>query len=671
MADRAESGSDTEDSNAPERTLSHITPPAAPQGGESDDGLSEGDLGEVLEALSPAAVKYKFIGLRLGVKRNEIEKIEMQYPAPNDRLCEVLSYCLKHLSALTWRDIDNALTSQSVNEEHLAQQLRETYGQMQSTQKKLMQKGDGAIGRSKKKKYRNEMYPQKVVLQHEKESASASNMETVSDFAKQHKVAGQSEVSRIGSSSTSLSSDDESSVTVRGHEMAAQKKGKGKAPLHDTELSKRILNNSDKKCKGEKTTPKMTVHVKMKSKGRANQGVPWSRKQSRTPQVSQAEQSELPDTETTSTVKNMEQELLSGDQEYEERIKTKKRRKTNGIKRKSDRKDKREHHMELQTDNQTAVIDSSSVEDLSSDEKAVDEVKQKTREEQCQYRKREKVAEEEKHMEHSKPMNVTHIEDTREREILHSKKRRKRECLENNAATCLVPPSAQGEFPASQKKSAYLSSSSEDEDGSMDENTNVKGLKKKSHKHHNGSSVSSTDSTAIASSETSSESKRRKQQPSSRRKVKKTSKIKVSKCRKKKGRGTEKSIVSNSSECDSPPQEQCKLSKDDCKNLKSIFRCHFGKLCIAINEPLELAVHLREKGLISSSMMDKMVSSPYSRQEKTIHLVHALDRRIKSNPNHLLVFIEILLQNVVLRDIGRTLWKKTGKYTHTCIPVHD
>ena len=198
----------------------------------------------------------------------------------------------------------------------------------------------------------------------------------------------------------------------------------------------------------------------------------------------------------------------------------------------------------------------------------------------------------------------------------------------------------------------------------MDEDTNVKGLWKKSHKHHNSSSVSSTDSTAKASSESSLESNRRKQQPSSRRQVKKTrlSKIeKVSKCRKKKGRGMKKIIVPNSSDSDSPPQEQCKLSKDDCKNLKNTFRYHFGKLCIAINEPLELAVHLREKGLISSSMMDKMVSSPYSRQEKTIHLVHALDRRIKSDPNHLFVFIEILLQNVVLRDIGRTLWKTTGK----------
>ena len=415
----------------------------------------------------------------------------------------------------------------------------------------------------------------------------------------------------------------------------------------------------------------MTVQVlptkssKMKSKERAKQGVSWSRKQGRTQQVRQAEQSELPDTETTSTVKDVEQELFSGDQEYEERIETKKRCR---IKRKSDRKGKWEHHMKLQTDDQTAVFDSSSV------EKAVDEVRQKTREEQ--YRKREKVAEEEKHVEHSELIsNVTHVEHTREREVLHSKKRRKRECPERSSATFLVPPSTQGAFPASQK-GTYLSSSSEDEGGSMDEDTNVKELKKKSHKHHNSSSVSSIDSTAKASSESSN---RRKHQPSSRRRVKKTrlsKSEKVSKCRNEKGgrkRGTKKIIVPNSSDSDSSTQEQCKLSKDDCKNLKSIFRCHFGKLCIAINKPLELAVHLREKGLISSSMMDKMVSSPYSRQEKAIHLVHALDKRIKSNPNHLFVFIEILLQNAVLQDIGRTLWKKTGKYynTHTCIPVHD
>ena len=803
MAEQIESGSDTEESNTPKRTPPHSVTPAAPQGGESDDGLSEGDLDEVLEDLSPVAVKYKRIGLRLGVKCNEIEKIEKQYAKdPDECLYEVLRFRLKQIPALTRPDICNALMSQSVNEQRLARNLQKRYGLRQPLQCELLKKSDIAMDRSKKE-HCKKMDPENVGEKDrpkkerlEKESVSAKNREMIGDIAKRHKVAGQSEI-QVGSSFTSFSSDDESGVTV-GHEIATQKKGKGKAPLHDTELSKRALKNSDEKCKGEKTTPKMTVQVlptkssKMKSKGRAKQGVSGSRKRSRTPQVSQAEQSEFPDTETTSTVKDGEQELLSGDQEYVERVETKKRQKRNRIKRKSDSKEKLVHLKELQTDNQTAAIDSSGVEDLSSDEKAVDEVRQKTREEQCQYRKRGKVADEEEHSKliskpmnvapvegtrerevlhlkkrrkrecpesssatflvppstqellsgdqeyeeriktkkrrkrnrikrksdrkeklvhlkelqsdnqtaaidsssvedlisdekavdevrqntreeqyrkrekeekHSKPMNVTHVEDTREREILHSKKRRKRECPENNSATILVPPSAQGEFPASQK-GAYLSSSSEDEDGSMDEDTNVKGLKKKSHKHHNSSSVSSTDSTAIASSESSSESNRRKQQLSSRRRVKKTrlSKSEVSKCRNKKGRGTKQIIVPNSSDSDSSTQGQCMLSKDDRKNLRSIFRCHFGKLCIAINEPLELAIHLREKGLISSAMMDKMVSSPYSRQEKTIHLVHALDKRIKSNPNHLFVFIEILLQNVVLQDVGRTLWKKTGKY---------
>ena len=428
MAEPIESGSDTEESSAPKRTPPHSVTPAAPQGSESDDGLSEGDLDEVLEDLSPVAVKYKRIGLRLGVKCNEIEKIEKQYSKdPDECLYEVLRFRLKQIPALTRPDIYKALMSQSVNEQRLARKLQKSYGLRQPLQCELLEKSDIAMGRSKKE-HCKEMDPENVEekdgLRKErlkKESVSSKNREMVSDIAKRHKVARQSEVSRMGlsTSSTSLSSDDESGVTVRGHEMAAQKKGKGKAPLHDTELSKQALKNSDK-CKGEKTTPEMTVQVlptkssKMKSKERAKQGVSGSRKQSRTTQVRQAEQSNLPDAETTSTVKDVKQELFSGDQEYEERIKTKKRRKTN---RKSDRKEKLVHLKELQTDDQTAAIDSSSVEDLSSDDKAVDEVRQKTREEQ--HRKREKVAKKEKHVEHSelisKPMNVTHVEDTRER----------------------------------------------------------------------------------------------------------------------------------------------------------------------------------------------------------------------------------------------------------------
>ena len=298
MAEPIESGSDTEESNTPKRTPPHSITPAAPQGSsESDNGLSEGDLDEVLEDLSPVAVKYKRIGLRLGVKCNEIEKIEKQYSKdPDECLYEVLRFRLKQIPALARPDIYKALMSQSVNEQRLAHKLQKRYGLRQSLQCELLEKSDIAMGRSKTKEHCKEMDPENVEekdrLRKErlkKESVSEvvsdiakrhniarqsevsrmgssssstslssddesgvtkkiekdrlrkerlkkeSVSEVVSDIAKRHNKARQSEVSRMGSStsSTSLSSDDESGVTVRGHETATQTKGKGKAPLHD------------------------------------------------------------------------------------------------------------------------------------------------------------------------------------------------------------------------------------------------------------------------------------------------------------------------------------------------------------------------------------------------------------------------------------------------------
>lgn len=147
-------------------------------------------------------------------------------------------------------------------------------------------------------------------------------------------------------------------------------------------------------------------------------------------------------------------------------------------------------------------------------------------------------------------------------------------------------------------------------------------------------------------------------------------KMKPDKCGAKKGRGKVKKLpasssdssISDTSSCDDNGQTKPeRLRKEDHKNLRSVFRGHFGKLCSAINDPLDLAAHLLEKGLISSSMMDKVLTTPYSRQEKCIHLVYAVDRRIKSNPDHLFIFIEVLMQDVVLQETGRAMWKKTGK----------
>ena len=124
------------------------------------------------------------------------------------------------------------------------------------------------------------------------------------------------------------------------------------------------------------------------------------------------------------------------------------------------------------------------------------------------------------------------------------------------------------------------------------------------------------------------------------------------------------SSSSGSSASDSGSSSKVKpdqFQREAGRSLRNVFRCQFGKLCSVITDPLNLATHLYEKGLISSSMMDKVLTTPNSQQDKTVNLMFALERGIKSNPDNLFIFIEILMVNVVLQEHGKEMWKKAGK----------
>ena len=203
-----------------------------------------------------------------------------------------------------------------------------------------------------------------------------------------------------------------------------------------------------------------------------------------------------------------------------------------------------------------------------------------------------------------------------------------------------------------------------------------------SKKHHKRKQKSSSGSSESSISSSSSYSKYDKIKHSMRRKpiskgrTKRKKQVAVYKKKKqyfkhggKKGKGKMKQHKtvcnpSGSSASDSGSSSKVKheqFQREDGRSLRNVFRCHFGKLCSVITDPLNLATHLREKGLISSSMMDKVLTTPNSQQEKAILLMCALERKIKSNPDNLFIFIEILMENIVLQEDGKEMWKKAGK----------
>ena len=119
----------------------------------SSTGFGEDELGALYEALYPVINSYKSFGLQIGVKKSEIESIEVKQTDPGGRLLEVLSARVKKTETLTWRDVDRALRSDSVGEGKLADRV---YGLLSSRKYSVVhedeckrQAGASEIGKTK------------------------------------------------------------------------------------------------------------------------------------------------------------------------------------------------------------------------------------------------------------------------------------------------------------------------------------------------------------------------------------------------------------------------------------------------------------------------------------------------------------------------------------------
>ena len=124
--------------------------------------------------------------------------------------------------------------------------------------------------------------------------------------------------------------------------------------------------------------------------------------------------------------------------------------------------------------------------------------------------------------------------------------------------------------------------------------------------------------------------------------------------------GTKKSSESLSS-ADPDETDTYGSSKFNESGEHNIFEHFFGRLCYEISNPVKIAGQLQMKDLISKAVMKDMIMSPESQQAKTISLVDAVDEAIKSKPELLFVFIEVLLEDEGLQTVGREILRETGK----------
>ena len=153
---------------------------------QSPDELGENDLRVVFKALHSVAEKYKFLGLEMNVRMNEIKKIQSQCSDPGECLLEVLSVRLKQIPSLTWRDVDTALRSDTVGEPQLADRIRRQYGHLYSPDPSFEASLDQGQGRKmserakRKKKAKKEKFAKKYTQQDSDEEVSNSERYKIS-----------------------------------------------------------------------------------------------------------------------------------------------------------------------------------------------------------------------------------------------------------------------------------------------------------------------------------------------------------------------------------------------------------------------------------------------------------------------------------------------------------
>ena len=148
-----------------------------PPGVQSDQGTRElgiNDLNVVFDALVPVSVKYEFFGIQIGFEMSEIDGIRRQFPDSRQCLLRILRIRLGKTPALTWKDIDTALRSKSVNESGLAIDIQKEYGYLFIHEQTFESQEDGRKGSDKKStkkgKYVGEDHPQQVGKERETDS---------------------------------------------------------------------------------------------------------------------------------------------------------------------------------------------------------------------------------------------------------------------------------------------------------------------------------------------------------------------------------------------------------------------------------------------------------------------------------------------------------------------
>ena len=111
------------------------------------------------------------------------------------------------------------------------------------------------------------------------------------------------------------------------------------------------------------------------------------------------------------------------------------------------------------------------------------------------------------------------------------------------------------------------------------------------------------------------------------------------------------------------------MDESSYEELITVFKSFFGKLCLAIVDPVDIAGLMLKKELISDSIMLDMRQCSESQVAKTVGLMLGLLRKVQSHPECVVVFIEVLSECRGMQNICNEMLREAGK-EYTFFLIH-
>ena len=658
--------------------------------------LGEKDLAELLSVLYPARHRCIYFGLEVGLEGEEIEGVENRYQNADDRLRAILSVRLNKAKPLTWNEIDSALRSKMVDKSGLAEEIRRKYGHLfisaereydedhEIKSKEILQVKESAPKMRKGSDHRARV---------RERSSEYEGIETVR--SKKHVQEVESE-------------DEEDGVLSRKE----RKELKGEKPARDKEQHEvqERFTKYESQSELEVVEGKASKETYHKTWSKPLRGETEYQGERENSSVTEKEKSEKRKGKANRLINFiLRRKPKSQDDENSRRVKGKKLSKAAGAPSKDDshgdkeesdaggsrdqedqpketgedRKNKETYHKtrskpprkETEGRDGKREVDSGMIakkatappleRDLPSSEMAQtdsgdgesDESSEDENELEQQSSDEEEETENDSTAEEKEEKRSEKSRKSKEKATHPTTEMRKTKSQDDENSRSVKGKKLSKAAGAPSKDDSHGDKEESDAGGSRDQKDQPKKRNRRRHRESSKSPIVRGGSSPSSSQEERKPgSRRQRRTPNHGGKYK----------RKEKKKRRETSSRSSDTDSSSPESEMMKnLTKSEKKKLKKVFKYSFGQLCSASFNPVETAVQLQKKGLISQGMVMDIIRSPESQQEKIIRLVRGLDNRIRSRPERLFGCIEVLLEIDALQEVGRKMLRQTGKpFTH-------